>query len=92
VASIKNKFVPDEPDDSTDHLDLSKARRVSFPNLKPSTESISLRLPLLHEIKPKPNQDDAGGAVYQITQVGWEVYRACCAGISPADEWPGSCS
>jgi hypothetical protein len=32
--------------DSTDYVDWSKAQRVSFPNLKPTTQSISLRLPL----------------------------------------------
>ena len=31
--------------DSTEHLDWSKAKRAVFPNLKPSTKSISLRLP-----------------------------------------------
>ena len=31
--------------DSTEYIDWSKAKRVSFPNLKPSTKTISLRLP-----------------------------------------------
>lgn len=31
--------------DSTEFLDWSKAKRTVFPNLKPSTKSISLRLP-----------------------------------------------
>ena len=31
--------------DATDYLDLSKAQRVTFANLKPSTHSIALRLP-----------------------------------------------
>mgnify|MGYP006209267511 CR=1 FL=1 len=31
--------------DSADHVDWSRARRVSFPELKPSTRTISLRLP-----------------------------------------------
>lgn len=31
--------------DSTDYFDLSKAEPVIFPNLKPTTESISLRMP-----------------------------------------------
>jgi hypothetical protein len=35
-----------ETHDSTDYLDLSKARRVRFPNLKPSTATISIQLPL----------------------------------------------
>ena len=28
--------------DATDYLDLSKAQRITLPNLKPSTDSISL--------------------------------------------------
>lgn len=31
--------------DSTEYLDWSKAKVVRFPNLKPSTQTISLRLP-----------------------------------------------
>ena len=31
--------------DSADYLDWSQARRTVFPNLKPSTRTISLRLP-----------------------------------------------
>jgi predicted DNA binding CopG/RHH family protein len=31
--------------DSTDYVDYSKAKRVSFPNLKLSTKSITIRLP-----------------------------------------------
>ena len=35
-----------ETHDSTDYVDWSKAERVRLPNLKPSTTSISLRLPV----------------------------------------------
>ena len=31
--------------DSTEYIDWSKAKRAVFPNLNPSTKSISLRLP-----------------------------------------------
>jgi predicted DNA binding CopG/RHH family protein len=31
--------------DSTEYIDWSKAKRAVFPNLKPSTRTISLRLP-----------------------------------------------
>jgi predicted DNA binding CopG/RHH family protein len=31
--------------DSTEHLDWSKAKLVTFPKLRPSTETISLRMP-----------------------------------------------
>lgn len=46
--------------DSTDYIDWSKAEPVIFPNLKPSTESISLRLPsiLLARIKELANKKD----------------------------------
>lgn len=46
--------------DTTDYFDWSKARRVSFPNLKPSTATISLRLPqgMLDELKVLANQKD----------------------------------
>ena len=46
--------------DSTEYVDWSKAKRVIFPNLKPSTETISLRLPeyLLARIKETANKMD----------------------------------
>jgi len=34
-----------EAHDSTDHLDWSTAHTVNLPNLKPTTKTISLRLP-----------------------------------------------
>jgi predicted DNA binding CopG/RHH family protein len=49
-----------EKHDSSDYLDWSKAERVSLPNLKPTTQSISLRLPvsLLESIKIAANSRD----------------------------------
>lgn len=46
--------------DSTEYVDWSKAKRVSFQNLKPTTQSISLRLPLwmLDSIKTVANKQD----------------------------------
>ena len=46
--------------DSTEYVDWSKAERVVFPNLRPSTETISLRLPqyLLARIKQIANFRD----------------------------------
>src|SRR5687768_8785434 len=46
--------------DSADYVDWSQARRAVFPNLKPSTETISLRLPasLLADIKVLANRMD----------------------------------
>jgi predicted DNA binding CopG/RHH family protein len=49
-----------EKNDSTDYVDWSKAQRAVFPNLKPSTKTISLRLPqhLLDAIKSAANSRD----------------------------------
>ena len=49
-----------EANDSSEYLDLSNAERAVFPNLKPSTKSISLRLPqgLLDMIKVEANKRD----------------------------------
>jgi len=49
-----------EANDSTEYLDWSQAQRASFPNLKPSTKTISLRMPeaLLEQIKTEANKRD----------------------------------
>lgn len=49
-----------ESHDSSDYLDWDKAQPIFFPNLKPSTKRISLRLPegLLHRIKIEANKRD----------------------------------
>ena len=49
-----------EKNDSTEYVDWSKAQRAVFPNLKPSTKTISLRLPqhLLDSIKSAANSRD----------------------------------
>lgn len=46
--------------DTVDYIDWSRARVGVFPDLKPSTETISLRLPvsLLTEIKTQANRRD----------------------------------
>ena len=46
--------------DSTEYLDWAKAQRIVLPNLKPSTKTISLRLPqhLLDSIKAAANARD----------------------------------
>jgi predicted DNA binding CopG/RHH family protein len=46
--------------DSSEYLDWKSAERVLFPNLKPSTKSISLRLPesLLDCIRQMANERD----------------------------------
>lgn len=49
-----------ETHDSAGYVDWSKATVVSMPNLKPSTETISLRLPapLLSDLKALANKRD----------------------------------
>ena len=46
--------------DSTEHLDWSKAHKTVLPNLKPTTKTISLRLPqhLLDSLKAAANSRD----------------------------------
>ena len=46
-----------ESRDSTSYVDWSRAERVVFPSLKPTTRSISLRLPvrMLERIKAEAN-------------------------------------
>ena len=49
-----------ETHDSTEYIDWSRAQRARFPNLKPSTKAISLRLPhsLLEQVKVEANKRD----------------------------------
>lgn len=49
-----------ESHDSSEYIDWRSARITSFPNLKPSTKTISLRLPeaLLDRIKIEANKRD----------------------------------
>ncbi len=46
--------------DSSEYVDWGKAQRAVFPNLKPSTRAISLRLPeaMLAELRQLANQRD----------------------------------
>ncbi|WP_017850895.1 BrnA antitoxin family protein [Leptospira interrogans serovar Szwajizak] len=46
--------------DSVDYINYSKAKKVSFPNLKPTTKMISLRLPeaLIDRLKVMANKKD----------------------------------
>ncbi len=59
-ASEKAERAYWETHDSTEHLDWSQAQKVSLPNLKPTTKTISLRLPqhLLDSIKSAANSRD----------------------------------
>ena len=49
-----------ESHDSSDYVDWDKAESVLFPNLKPTTKSISIRLPvgLLEQIKVVAHKRD----------------------------------
>lgn len=49
-----------ENHDSADYLDWNQAQGMTLPNLKPSTKSISIRLPvdLLERIKVEANRRD----------------------------------
>ena len=47
-------------ENSTEYLNWNNSKRISFPNLKPSTKTISLRLPesMLEELKALANKRD----------------------------------
>jgi predicted DNA binding CopG/RHH family protein len=64
-----------ETHDSSECVDWSKAERVRLPNLKPSTRSISLRLPvaLLERIKVAANKRDVP---YQSLIKTWLAEKA----------------
>jgi predicted DNA binding CopG/RHH family protein len=46
--------------DSTEYIDYSKAKKAIFPNLKPTTRTISIRLPesLIEHLKVMANKRD----------------------------------
>lgn len=64
-----------ESHDSAEYVDWSKAERVRLPNLKPTTTSISLRLPvsLLEKIKVAANKRDVP---YQSLIKTWLAEKA----------------
>jgi predicted DNA binding CopG/RHH family protein len=59
-AKVDNLRVPAMSAIEGRALDWSKAQKVAFPDLKASTETISLRMPapLLHAIKREANRRD----------------------------------
>ena len=77
--SAERKFW--ETHDTADYVDWSKARKVVFPDLKPSTETISLRLPagLLGDLKSLANRRDVPYQsllkVYLADRVAKEINR-----------------
>jgi predicted DNA binding CopG/RHH family protein len=58
--NIQEEKVFWETHDSSDYMDWSKVEKASFPNLKPSTKSISIRLPesMLNDLKTLANKWD----------------------------------
>ncbi|MBI5388498.1 MAG: BrnA antitoxin family protein [Verrucomicrobia bacterium] len=57
----KNRtYVPDMKPEEAAEFDITKAQRVVFPNLKPPTKTISLRLPsdMLDQLKATANKRD----------------------------------
>jgi predicted DNA binding CopG/RHH family protein len=67
-----------ESHDTTDYVDWSRAKVVSFPNLKPSTKTISLRLPedVLNTIRSHANKLDVP---YQSLMKLWLAEKAAQA-------------
>jgi predicted DNA binding CopG/RHH family protein len=74
-----------ESHDTTDYVDWSRARLVSFPNLRPSTKTISLRLPedMLNTIRNHANKLDIP---YQSLMKLWLAEKA--AQVSRPDSLP----
>lgn len=63
IPRFKNEDEEDEfwsTHDSTEYFDVSKAERVVFPNLKPSTKTITIRVTesLLNSLKAIANKKD----------------------------------
>ncbi len=58
--SEKEEFEFWSTHDSADYIDYSKTKRALFPNLKPSTRTISIRLPesLIEHLKVLANKRD----------------------------------
>jgi predicted DNA binding CopG/RHH family protein len=61
-----------------DHFDPSTARRASFPNLKPSMKSISIRLPesMLESLKRLANKQDVPYQSLAKIYLAREIRRA----------------
>ena len=67
--------------DTSQYFDWSKARPVIFPNLKPSTETISLRLPawLLARVKQLANKQDVPYQSLMKIYLNDRVEKELCA-------------
>ncbi len=67
--------------DSTELIDWSKAKRTVFPNLKPSTKTISLRLPesiiaslnVMANKRDKPYQSTVSAGRSRLSMTSWRM-------------------
>jgi predicted DNA binding CopG/RHH family protein len=73
--------------DATDYYDVAGARRVVLPNLKPSTETISLRLPsnLLADLKVLANRMDVPYQSLLKVYLAERIDRELAGDLSAAD-------
>lgn len=73
--SEERAFWESPKNDSTQYIDWSAAKVVSFPNLRPSTKTISLRLPedLLDTIRSRAHKLDVP---YQSLMKLWLAEKA----------------
>jgi len=73
--SEERAFWESPDNDSTEYIDWSKAKIMSFPNLRPSTRTISLRLPeeLLDTIRSRAHKLDVP---YQSLMKLWLAEKA----------------
>jgi predicted DNA binding CopG/RHH family protein len=76
-----------ETHDTSPFVDWSKARVAVFPNLKPSTETISLRLPaaLLAELKALANRRDVPYQSLLKVFLAERIARETAAASAPAN-------
>jgi len=80
--------------DSAEHLDWSRAQRATFSRLKPSTQTISLRLPelLVENLKLLANKRDVPYQSLLKIFLAERVQKELDAGQSPAPEGRGETS
>ena len=73
--------------DSTEYFDWSQAERVVFPNLQPSTRTISLRLPenLLADLKVLANRLDVPYQSLMKVYLAERVMRELTQGKTPEE-------
>jgi predicted DNA binding CopG/RHH family protein len=73
--------------DSTEYFDWSQAERVVFPNLQPSTRTISLRLPenLLADLKVLANRLDVPYQSLMKVYLAERVIRELTQGKTPEE-------